>query len=354
MNIVIDGCIFQLQWSRPVGISRFWVDFIPELQSAMPDDNIVVLQRRGYPVPISNVRIHEISYYALGPSSLLTTDDSILDKACSELGADVFMSSYYTRAPSVKNVLRIHDMIPELLGWDLARPEWVAKRRAIQQANCFVCTSKNTAADLMRLSRIEPFRVFVSYTAAARHFYPASLDEMKEFRRKYRVTRPYFLMVGNQSLYKNGSFAIQAFGTLADKYDLVTVGSDVWYKGVDNFCVQIDWLPDNMMRAAYSGALALVYPSMYEGFGLPVLEGLRCGCPPVVGKVASLPEVAGDVGIYVEIDKTEQMVAGMASVLGDGERARLGEAALIRARDFTWAGVVECYKAVLSKGGWDV
>ncbi len=347
MNIVIDGCIFQLQSSRPVGISRFWLDFLPELQQACPDDNLILLERRGYPVKL-DIPKQVITSYVIGAPS----DDFILGQACQALHADVFMSTYYSRAPGVLNVLRIHDMIPEIFGWDLTQPEWVAKRRAIQSADRFVTTSASSARDLERFYQVDPDCVTISYTAAARHFCPASPQEVEAFRHRYHIHKKYFLLVGNQGLYKNGPRAVRAFlaaSSLHQDYQLVTIGSEGRYQGVDEIVSQIPWVDDQDMKAAYTAAMALVYPSLYEGFGLPVLEAMRCGCPVIAGKVASIPEVAGEAAIYVDVENSDQIARAMITVTNEKAQEQLRAAGLAQARKFTWERVADCYKQVLEE-----
>lgn len=355
MNIVIDMCIFQLQQQRPAGISRFWIDFIPELKKGLQGHNITLLQRGMSPIPegIRDTNICYLPWYAMGPSNRLDADDSILSDACENLHADVFMSTYYTRATGVLNVLRIHDMIPELFHWDLTQPEWMSKRRAIEAADAFVCTSLCTANDLVRIYHSQPDTVRVSYTAAARHFHPSTLEEVNAFREKYKISKPYFLMVGNHSHYKNGVNAVKAYelsGNLQSRYELVIVGSEVRYVGVSKRVVQIGWLLDNELCAAYTGAEALVYPSAYEGFGLPVLEAMRCGCPSIIGNVASLPEVAGDTAIYIDPNDADSIQEGMLNVVHVPE---LRDKVLARAQTFSWEKVVDVYEKVL-EGEWNV
>lgn len=355
MNIVIDMCISQLQQNRPAGISRFWIDFIPELKKGLQGYNVTLLQRGMSPIPDSfrDSNICYLPWYAMGPSDRLDADDSILSDACENLHADVFMSTYYTRAPGVRNVLRIHDMIPELFHWDLTQPEWMSKKRAIETASAFVCTSLCTANDLVRIYHSQPDAVRVSYTAAARHFRPSTSEEVDAFRRKYEISKPYFLMVGNHSHYKNGVNAIKAYElsvNLQNRYELVIVGSEVRYVGVSKHVIQIGWLSDNELCAAYTGAEALVYPSAYEGFGLPVLEAMRCGCPSIIGNVASLPEVAGDAAIYVDPNDADSIQEGMLRVAYETE---LRTRALARAQTFSWEKVVNAYKEVF-EGEWDV
>jgi glycosyltransferase involved in cell wall biosynthesis len=107
--------------------------------------------------------------------------------------------------------------------------------------------------------------------------------------------------------------------------------------GLGNEVICLGRVPAEVLPALYNGALILVYPSLYEGFGLPPLEAMACGVPVVASSASSLPEVIGDAGVLVEPTDTQALAEAMATLLGDSElRLRLGRAGLERASHFSW------------------
>src|SRR5205814_8821256 len=134
-------------------------------------------------------------------------------------------------------------------------------------------------------------------------FRPASPDEVAAFREAHGIDRPYFLLVGERrglDGYKNGELLFRALHGWSElsAHDVVCVGGQTHIEPELRLAgpkVRTRQLPlsDEELRLAYAGAIALVYPSRYEGFGLPVAEAMACGCPVITTKLASLPEVAG-------------------------------------------------------------
>ena len=283
--MVIDGVIFQLQAKRPLGISRVWQNLVPELVKMYPAHKITLLERRGFPTGIENVPHHEIPPYVLGKDDQLADDDDLLGRVCRDLNADVFLSTYFTHAAGMRNVLVVHDLIPEKLGLDLSRPEWRAKTRAIANADVFITVSNSTRHDLIQIyPDIAAEKILVAYNGVAPAFHPAAQEEIEEFTRTHGIRQPYFLLVGNRGQYKNCVPFFQAFTQLKTQLQLqiIAVGGssrflphEAPFRGKINIEF-IPWLSDDVLRAAYSGALSLVYLSRYEGFGLPILEAMTC------------------------------------------------------------------------------
>ena len=310
--ILIDGVIFQLQAGNPLGISRIWQHLIGEMAKSMPWDQVKVLRRSGYPTGL-NGGFEEIEIPAY-PLFDMDRDDAMLGDKCAELQADLFISTYYSRATGVKNLLMIYDMIPEVMGMDLSYPEWVAKRRAIEAAERFICISKNTMLDLRKYYHVDVDDMFLAYCGVDPDVREASNKEVDDFTEKYAITKPYFLMMGHRGGYKNGAAFFNSYAKLAnkDKFQVVIAGgggpSQEERNCAGNNLVVIGNIPHNSseLRAAYSGALALIYPSLYEGFGMPVLEAMACGCVVVANRTSSIPEFAGDIPIYADISVPEE------------------------------------------------
>lgn len=358
MNVLIDGVIFQLQARRPLGISRLWRHLLPELSCALPGHSLTVLRRRGWRLGLPGIAEHRFPRYQPGPAAQLDEEDARLTRVCAELRADVFLTTYYTRAPGVRNVQLVYDFIPEVMGYDLQLPEWQAKQRALTTADQLLAISESTRADLLRLYHTPPERVGVAHCGVSGAFFPAPAPDIERLRRVHGLRRPYFLLVGNRGLYKDCTAFFRAFAALpaAAETQVFAVGGKPGRTAGEAAAApgcqftEAPWLPDEALRAAYSGALALVYPSRYEGFGLPVAEAMACGCPVITTRHSSLPEVGGDAVRYVDPDSPAEMSAALQEVRTPDARVRRAIAGLQRARQFRWATMARTLAAVLLTG----
>ena len=359
MNIVIDGVIFQLQAHRPLGISRLWQALIPELARALPGHRITVLRRRGWWLNLAGTSERRFPRYRPGTDASLDEDDARLSRVCADLRADVFLSTYYTRAPGVPNVQLVYDMIPEVMGWDLAQPQWRAKHRAFTTAEQLVAISESTRQDLIRILQTDPNSVSVAHCGVAGGFHPANQPETRRFKKKYALHQPYFLLVGSRDDYKNCAVFFRALAQWPGRegVQVFAVGGKPGRSAEEAAAApgcrftEAAWLSDDDLRAAYSGALALIYPSRYEGFGLPVAEAMACGCPVITTRLSSLPEVGGDAVRYVDPDSPAEILAALQEIQLPDTRVRMAAAGLDQARRFTWANMARSLAAVLSVGG---
>lgn len=337
-KILVDGVFFQLY---KTGIARVWKSLLEEWADKGFASHIVVLDRSGTAPKIPGIRYRLVPPYDYGNTD---TDREMLQQVCDEEGADLFISTYYTTPLSTPSVFMAYDMIPEVMGWDMNNPMWREKHHGIQQASGYLAISENTARDLVKFfPHISPESVTVSLCGVQRTFSPASLAEVNSFRTKYGISKPYFILVGTGG-YKNTILFLQAFAQLHSRhgFDIVCTGSgalleDEFRAYTSGSVVHMLQLSDEELKAAYSGAVALVYPSKYEGFGLPVLEAMACGCPVITCPNASIPEVAGEAAIYVN----DADVNGLANALCDVQKAdtrrSLIAAGLEQAKKFSWS-----------------
>jgi glycosyltransferase involved in cell wall biosynthesis len=170
-----------------------------------------------------------------------------------------------------------------------------------------------------------------------------------EFRKKYDVGKRFLLYVGSLKPHKNVSVLIRVFSTLRERTDvqLVCVGERlVGNAALHSLCMSagiadrvrsLGWLPETDLIAAYRAATAVVLPSLYEGFGFPMLEAMACGTPVIGSNAASIPEVVGDAGILFDPTNQGELAAAIQSVLDDSSvRESLRERGLRRAKLFTW------------------
>ncbi len=343
-RILIDGVIFQLQAGHPLGISRLWSSLLPQLKNAMHDCAFTLLCREGFPISIPEFEELEIPAYNDHSASVLDANDAILAEIGRQLKPTLFLSTHYSYMPGVPNVLMMYDLIPEVMGFDLNQKHWIAKERAIARAHSFLSISKSTRYDLARVYNIPLSRIGVAYPGISPDFRPASRPECDAFLRKYGIAKPYFLIVGNRDLYKSCRAFLHAFSVYPghERMQVLMIGGDSKLLPDESpyasFCnIQLlPWLPDDELRAAYSSAVALIYLSRYEGFGLPVAEAMASGCAVITTKIASLPEVGGDAVLYVHPDMPREILAGLHQLHKQGVREAMIRRGLERASKFTW------------------
>ncbi|HMQ34447.1 MAG TPA: glycosyltransferase family 1 protein [Chloroflexaceae bacterium] len=258
------------------------------------------------------------------------------------------------RSP-VPYVVTIHDMTLSLMPghhpWRkqlLVRPliPLVARRAAH-----VITVSTQARADIVRILRVPPGRVTVIPEAAAAHFRPVPGEEQERARARYGLRRPYVLYIGTLEPRKNLVRLIRAWHSLRRRgevpHQLVIVGAPGWqYRpiyeearalGCADEIVFTGYLPRGDLPALYSAADAFAFPSLAEGFGLPVVEAMACGTPVLISDTPALREVAGEAAVRVDPRSVEAIADGLGLLLGDRElHDRLGAAGLARAASFSW------------------
>ena len=348
-KIFIDAVFFQL---FQTGIARVWRSLLEEWANTSFCNHIVILDRAGTAPKIPGIRYRTISAYNVND---LEGDRQLLQQVCDQEGADLFISSYYTTPLSTPSVMMVYDMIPETLGWDIEHPNWRGKHHAIEYASSYLAISENTASDLVKFfPDISSELITVAYCGVKSSFTPASAAEINNFKTNYGISKPYFLLVGANGGYKNAFLFFRAFAQLCSRggFEIVCVGSQSLLKEdfrtyTSGSPVHILQLSDEELKAAYSGAVALVYPSKLEGFGLPILEAIACGCPVITCPNASIPEVAAEAAIYVKDEDVSGMANALCEVQKPEVRNSLIAAGLEQAKQFSWAKMAQTVSSVL-------
>jgi Glycosyltransferase len=340
--IVIDAVFFQL---NNTGIARVWQSLLEEWAENSFKAHLVILDR-AYTAP----RINVYRYLDIPAYDYHTTeaDRQMLQEICDQEGADIFISTYYTTPILTPSVFMAYDMIPEVIGKDLEHPMWKEKRYAINHASAYITISENTAKDLVKKypEQTAGKPITVAY-CGFKNLSPSTVEDIGGFRGCYGISKPYFILVGDRvgwHGYKNSILFFHAFDQLANKseFDIVCVGGShsleeefsQFTAGVNVYILR---LSDDDLKLAYSGALALVYPSQYEGFGMPVLEAMACGCPVITCPKASIPEVGGDAVLYVDETNVDGMVKALQIVQEEKNRHTLIKKGLEQCQKFSWS-----------------
>lgn len=344
-NILIDGVFFQLLSS---GIGRVWKTLLEEWSKTDFSKHLLVLDRDGTAPKIEGIRYKKIHPYLRDFPSI---DSFLLQKICDEEDANLFLSTYYTTPISTPSALLVYDMIPEVMGCDLEA--WQEKIYALTHASAYAGISQNTIQDLKNFypHLADNCLTVVTCCGVSKKFKPASLESIQSFRKKYKLEKPYFCTVGERfgfNGYKNVRLLFEALSQLENKSDLSVLcigGSESLEKELSDLARGIDVIlakvSDTDLAVAYSGAIALVYPSKYEGFGMPIVEALACECPVITCRNSSIAEVAGDAAIYVKASSTEDMVAALRAVQDPKRRQVVIENGKLQAQKFSWSDMAE-------------
>ncbi|PIN86242.1 hypothetical protein COV19_05530 [Candidatus Woesearchaeota archaeon CG10_big_fil_rev_8_21_14_0_10_44_13] len=224
-----------------------------------------------------------------------------------------------------------------------------------KKARRVVTDSESTKKDIVDELGIKPEKINVVYLAASDQFRVISKKASKEYvKKRFNIKKPFILYHGNKKPHKNIIKIIQAFSRLDRKksYNLVITGKDdsshsetdmssikreVKRRDVDEEVVFTGYVSDEDAVHLYNSAEVFVFPSYYEGFGLPVLEAMKCGCPVITSNISSLPEVAGNAGILVDPDSVEDIKNSIERVLSDKSlREKMRKKGIAQSKRFSW------------------
>jgi glycosyltransferase involved in cell wall biosynthesis len=363
---------------RRAGLGRYAESLTRALVAAHPDRYALFYNRERGIEPLPGLEHMLTRTVALGykPWRMLVWLGQLARVGFDSLlpGAGLFHATEHLLLPlrSIPTVLTVHDLIfrhlPDhhkpLNRWYLNLTMLLYCRRAAH----VIAISECTRRDLTTAYGIPPEKVTVIYEAADPRFRVQPPEAVAAVRARYDLPDRYLLFVGTIEPRKNLSRLVAAFETirvegLSD--GLVIVGKRGWLCG--DFFARLEkspardailfpgYVPDEDLPAVYAGAQGLVFPSLYEGFGLPVLEAMACGTPVVASCASSIPEVGGDATLYFDPRDVEAMVEAVRRLLRDTE---LGDSmrmrGLARAADFSWEVAATTTRAVydaLLRGG---
>ncbi len=346
LKVVIDGVFFQI---NNTGIARVWKSLLEVWANNSFCQHILVLDRAKTAPKIPGIKYRSIPGYNYGK---IDADRQMLQEICDEENADIFISTYYTTPIFTPSIFMAYDMIPEVLAKNLDNPSWQEKHRSIRQAVSYIAISENTAGDLVKyFPQISANSITVAPCGIEANFYRSTPQEVTNFQLKYHINQPYFLIVGERIGwlgYKNTILFFQAFSKLKNsaEFDILCIGGNPKLEPelsqyISGTKIHLLKLSDEELKLAYSGAIALVYPSKYEGFGLPILEAMACGCPVITCKNASISEVAGVAALYINDNDVNGLVNALGEVQKSEVRQQLITAGLAQAQKFSWSQMTQ-------------
>ncbi|HKV41568.1 MAG TPA: glycosyltransferase family 1 protein, partial [Blastocatellia bacterium] len=231
-----------------------------------------------------------------------------------------------------------------------------------------IAISEQTKRDAQRFLHIPADRLFVVYPAAAKQFGPdIPADEISRVRARYGLPREFVLAVGTTEPRKNLNRLLEAIGLLARrgiKLPLFVAGGRGWLseplyeyvrrQGLGSLVTFTGYVPENDLPALYKAASVFAYPSLYEGFGLPVLEAMACGTPTLTSNRSALIEAAGDAALLVNPESVTEIADGIQELIDDkAKRTDLARLGLEQSRKFSWEQsarqVLEIYRRIIKR-----
>ena len=280
------------------------------------------------------------------------TNRALTNRAIREYKPEIIHETYYSEhsySPgSTKTVVTVHDMIHEkVLRKSVGSQHLIdAKRAAVLRADHIICVSNNTKKDLLNIIPISEEKVSVVHLGSS---FTAANQQTADDRSASTEEKPYLLYVGHRSDYKNFSGLLRAFSQstlLFSNFNLLCFGSRpfgtdeiaaIHAAGLSEETVRHISGDDSALVQAYRAAALFVYPSLYEGFGLPPLEAMSCGCPVVWFRVGSIPEVVGDAAAFCDHETAESLQTTIESVVfNEAVKERLVVLGYQRVSHFSW------------------
>lgn len=344
--ILLNDNIHAPQMQR--GVDRCFVHVVSAAGDRFGRDALLLSPRADvFEAPVSRRRLPAPLARRRRLQSVATSVAALLQRA--RLVYSPYFGRLHTRSVEV---YAVYDMIYELFPQhfppsDPTIARFVAeKRRCFERATAIVAISEATARDVTRVHpHVDPARIHVIYPGVDERFLDVPPSQVNP------NGNPYFLYVGNRWLYKNFLRLLEAFGQsgLARDWDLRVV-SPIEYPwteaersllerfGLLSRVKLLNDVGDQTLRGLYASATAFLYPSEYEGFGLPVLEAMASGTLVAAARAASIPEAGGDVALYFDPLQTEEIVDCLRLIarMSDAERKARIDAGLVRARTFSW------------------
>ncbi len=335
---------------EPSGVERYVVELIRALVSTGSGHEFVLITDANHWPESPCWRRVPLPH--MGKLSRLYHDHVGLRKIVREEKLDLLHSPKSTLPSglSCPSVMTVHDVI--FLRHGSSYPAWFrwywsrTLNRSVERATKILCVSKTTAKDVEELlpgsrGKVHPVQSGVNLAA----FASLSAERGEDVRKRLGVSPPYFFFVGNITIRKNIPFLVDAFATIRNEFPGTLVlagghdyGSEGIVRKLSGDAVRfVGRVSDEELAALYQGAVALVYPSKYEGFGLQALEAMAAGCPVVASTGGALPEVVGDAGILQDPEDAQAWADAMIRLWkDDGFRRDLVGKGRERLEDFTW------------------
>jgi glycosyltransferase involved in cell wall biosynthesis len=221
----------------------------------------------------------------------------------------------------------------------------------IERADRIVCVSNSVKRDVLETLKPDPAKLRVVHEAGGEGFSPRPAEDVAAVRKKYGLEKPYLIFVGSINKRKNVPALVRAFALARSRIKAdacfaiagrIGFGGDeiqsaIAASGAADSVKLLGYVPDDDVPSLYTGARALLFATLYEGFGIPAIEAFACGCPVIGANVGSLPEIIADAGLLADPSSVESIAAQIEIMLSDDtKRSAFAQKGLERAKLFSW------------------
>ena len=340
------------------GIGNYLANLISELSIIDKENRYIIFASSNnilfYRNENKNFKIVDIGFWANNKLLRILWEQLILPLHVVDYKADILFSPGFV-CPLVKtskNVTVIHDMTffshPYVHTFFKRIYFPFMIKQAVKKSEKIIAVSNNTRKEIIKYTHIAEEKIAVTLLAANKFPVAEIADEKKLLKEKYGIDSDYLLFVGMIEPRKNIRLIIDSFNKIEDdNLKLVIVGQKGWMTeelferiGADNLEKRViftGFVPDEELSVFYKNARTFLYPSLYEGFGIPVLEAMSEGCPVITSNISSLPEVAGDAAILIDPENSKELSDAINKISNDSKyREELTEKGFDNAKKFSW------------------
>ena len=335
------------------GVHQFIKSLIPALVKQRGDDELFILYNQDKFLGLAS----ECSEIVIKGDNRIYWDFIQVPKMLQELKVDaaVFPKNIVPFFLMCRSYVVVHDLAyfeKQLNAYPFLDTMYMRTlmSRSANRADAIFAVSENTKKDIIRHTKCDPNKITVTYEAADNMYCPINDDSvLKQVKQKYNLPDDFILYVGSLSPRKNINRLLEAFSNLRTSipHDIVLTGSKSWkdssvFQTMQSLNLSerikiLGYVEHDDMPALYNLARAYVYPTLYEGFGLPVLEAMQCGCPVVASNATSIPEVAGDAAILINPLDTKALSDAIHQVLTDNKlREKIVAQGFRQSKKFSW------------------
>lgn len=348
MKIVIDNIIFSIQKSG--GVSIVWYEFIKRILIKKYD--LTFIEYKNTKNNIFGRKLNLSKYKLVYPKYLVFKIERYRNLYFRRKKNDrfIFHSSYYRTCLNKQaiNITTVHDFTYEYFSNGIKKYIhcW-QKHRAIKKSDYIICISENTRSDLHKfVSGIDDSRIKVIYNGVSNEYFPMKSNE---FLKPLNPFRPYsfVLFVGGRGTYKNFELAVKAVAET--ELNLIIVGAPLTKKeslflenkmDKSRYCNRVR-VSNTDLNSLYNQAFCLLYPSSYEGFGIPVIESQKAGCPVIAYNGSSIPEIIGDTPLLIDDLNIEVIKEKIKLLTDDENRKKIIKKGIENVQRFSWDAMTE-------------
>lgn len=262
----------------------------------------------------------------------------------------------------MRKVLAVHDLVSTLYPETMANYNRFVHnlyfQQSVQASDHIITMSEHTKQAIIDHFKFGPDRITVIYEGVNPDFKPLPKPAVQSVVQRFHQQKPYFLAVGTLEPRKNYPVLLQAFKHYSEDYDLVIIGKQGWkaqgiFKTIQDLQLTnkvkiLGYVDINELPHFYNGAELFIFPSLYEGFGLPLVEAMACGVPVVCSNSSCLPEIGGEAALYFQAQSVQALVSKIGQVLSDAQlNQSLREKGIKQAAKFNWDNTAQKTLAVL-------